>query len=122
MTQVIDDNYFVAPGQTLQDGPTNAQPLQVTITPSSIFDAAINCPITTVPATANVVGGTPPYSYSWTKLSGLVPVNINSPTNQSTTFSRTQSGFSSGTVQCEVTDADSAVVTDSISVSLECGT
>lgn len=122
MTQTVDDNYALLPGATLQDGPTNAQPLQVTITPSSIFDVDINCPITTAPATANAVGGTPPYTYLWTKVSGLVPVNIDAPTNQSTTFSRTAAGFSSGDVQCEVTDADSATVSAQIPVNLECGT
>ncbi len=96
--------------------------LSLVISPSFIADFQESCPITRGPATANVNGGTLPYSYLWEWASGGLGMTINTPTARTTTVTNSSGGASSGTLRCTVTDGDTNSVFDSIPVDLECGT
>jgi hypothetical protein len=74
----------------------------------------------TAAATVSVTGGTPPFSYAWTKVSGGA-ITITSPGAASTTFSA--SGLASGetrsaTFRCTVTDAHGLKDTVDVSVAI----
>jgi len=102
-------------------GAAPADPLALDISPTSLNKFGVSCPITTAAATGNATGGTPPYSFAWSHVSGDV-YTINSPTSDVTTFTRTADGGGSGTYKCVVTDDVSDTAEDSLVVSMECGT
>jgi hypothetical protein len=62
-------------------------------------------------------GGVPPYTYSWTHISGSTAV-VSNPTSNSTQFSRGQTVPSSlsGVYRCTVTDSNSATATKDVVV------
>ena len=73
------------------------------------------------PAVASVSGGSPPYTYLWSRVSGDTDITIQDPTNYYTYFTALlSSGDSVSTVfKCTVTDAASTVVdTNTITVTL----
>lgn len=66
--------------------------MQVTASPASLDAsssgaAASGGPITTAAASVTVLGGTAPYTYAVSKVSGSAPITITSPTGSSSTFS-----------------------------------
>ena len=74
--------------------------------------------ITSAPSTATPTGGTAPYSYAWSILSGAAA--INSPTSASTTFSGNAfpGAPSVSTAQVIVTDAHGDTASITITVTL----
>lgn len=80
-----------------------------------------SCEATSNSATTAVSGGTPPYTYLWTFVSGD-SFTITTPTASSTTFSKTNTTTNDpvfdGIYKCTVTDANSNTEEDTVEVSL----
>lgn len=69
---------------------------------------------TTGSTSVTATGGTPPYTYAWTRNDSVGTGTTTSPTSQSTTISSTVNAggnANSGTLYCTVTDANSKSVT-----------
>lgn len=66
---------------------------------------------TTAPFTATPTGGTGPYTYAWSQVSGDLSITIGSPTSATTQFSATitSSDYIVGTFVCQVTDSGALV-------------
>lgn len=103
--------------------------LVATASPSTLFGYALimqNLEATVVtdsPATATAVNGVPPYTYSWTRVSGNAATYAETPTARYTKFGSFFEGggplIRNSVWKCTVTDAASTVVdTNTISVSL----
>jgi hypothetical protein len=108
------------PGPTVSTGtgtflaiPTTgitAIPLTLTSSPSTLSASVVDAAVaTTSPVTVVAAGGTAPYTYAWTLVTGSA--TINSPTSSTTTFSKllTAGEIISGTAKCTVTDSLSVV-------------
>lgn len=103
--------------------------LVATASPSTLFGYALvmqgleTTVVTDNPATATAVNGSPPYTYSWVRVSGNTATYAENPTSRYTRFG---SYFEAGgplirnsVWKCTVTDAASTVVdTNTITVSL----
>lgn len=76
--------------------------------------------VTTPAAAATATGGTPGYSYAWTRISGDV-FTINSPASPSTTFTATVTGgsFKQGVYRCTATDGVAATAFADVTVYAE---
>lgn len=76
--------------------------------------------LTTPSVTATPSGGTGPYTYSWTRVSGSALISATSPASPTTAFSATLNPDDHETADfiCTVTDANGATATASVSVSL----
>lgn len=64
--------------------------------------------VSTNSSTVSVSGGTPPYTYAWSRQSGSTQINANSPSSASTIFSRVNQpiGASESAIFiCTVTDS-----------------
>lgn len=74
--------------------------------------------VTSAPANAVVVGGTGPFAYAWSLVSGTV--DILSPTTAATQFGGAVEPFSavSATAKVTVTDAAGAVATATVDITL----
>ena len=96
--------------------------LSLSISPSSINEFNVTCPITSSGATATPSNGVSPYEYLWTWESGGSGITINSPTAATTTFTNNGGGVASGVAKCTVTDDNDDQANATISVTLECGT
>lgn len=85
-----------------------------------IVSDLLNVTVTSNSVTATPVGGTGPYTYAWTWLSGDSAVAANSPTSASTTFSAIVPKWDSreATMRVTVTDSLSATATADIFVML----
>lgn len=102
-------------------GTSNAAPLSVSISPSSLYNSRTgNGSLTSSPATGTGSGGTGPYTYAWTYVSGN-SYTINSPSSATTTFttSLTAGQLKSGVYRCTVTDSLSATASATITVDME---
>ena len=102
-------------------GTSNAAPLSISISPSSLYNSRLGSgSLTSPPATGTGSGGTGPYTYAWTYVSGS-SFTINSPGLASTTFttSLTAGQLKSGVYRCTVTDSLSATASATITVDLE---
>lgn len=78
---------------------------------------------TSEPAIVTVTGGTPPYTYSWSRVSGSSSVTAVSPSSYSSYFQGIVSPGStlSAVFKCTVTDAASTVVdTANVTINLTC--
>lgn len=99
-----------------------APPITLNVTPSSVSgtgDAISPILITSSTATATPTGGTAPYTYAWTKVSGDTMTVTNS-TSASTAF-RTSVGpgdVKTATYRCTVTDKNGLTAQDSVSITL----
>jgi len=96
-------------------------PLAVNISPGNVYAGGYTAIITTQTVTANGVGGSAPYTYSWTKVSGAL-VNVLSATSAATAFNAT--GMISPTdrvavYRCTVTDSLAATSYSDINVECE---
>lgn len=83
--------------------------------------AASSGTVTSDSQAVTVTGGTAPYTYAWSYVSGSLAISITSPTGSSTTFSATVDDGSpeEAVFKCTVTDNLGFVVeTNSISVQL----
>lgn len=95
----------------------SVKPLTVVVTPSSVAGSGTFPPVVTNPATATPDGGTAPYTYAWTKVTGTAPSQADSPSAASTTFSSTQlPGLINETWKCTVTDAAGFTAEDEVDV------
>lgn len=67
---------------------TNAvqPPLSVEASPASVSGQGQNYPIQTGLTTASATGGVPPYSYAWSKVSGVATSIATAPNNALTAF------------------------------------
>lgn len=112
-------------GTLLAAGKGGAQPLNVTISPYDIADYfGAGSSFTTETFTAVATGGTAPYTYAWTRISGGPRWNAaaDSPATAASTFSGT--GFISGlpatgVYRMTVTDALLATDTADVTVTYE---
>lgn len=94
-------------------------PLSASISPPNLYKFGSGT-ITSDPATCVAQGGSAPYTYAWTYVSGQ-SYTINSPSSATTTFSTIISTgvLKSGVYRCTVTDARSASVQVDITVDFE---
>lgn len=89
--------------------------------PTSIDKTDTTASITTASTTVTATGGTTPYTYSWSRISGSTSISANSASSATTTF--TGSSLASGstyqaTFRCTVTDGASATKTVDVSISI----
>ena len=96
--------------------------LAVSISPGEIDEVLINCPITSSLIVATGSGGAEPYSYAWDWSFGGTGITINSPLFNNTSLTKAGAGIGTGTLRCTVTDDDLNTATNTISITLECGT
>lgn len=102
-------------------GTSNAAPLSISISPSSLYDSRTGGgSLTSSPATGTGSGGTGPYTYAWTYVSGN-SFTINSPSSATTTFTTSliAGQLKSGVYRCTVTDSLSATASATIDVDME---
>lgn len=96
--------------------------LSVSLSPTSLSKVGATSSLTTASVTATPSGGTAPYAYAWTKLSGDA-ITCNSPSAATTTF--TASGLAAGgadrtaTYRCTVTDSAAVSAVADIVVYIE---
>lgn len=97
---------------------TGGGPLAITLSPSGSISGTTStgmAPKTGI-CTANVTGGTPPYTFSWTYSSGSINIIAMSPASPATKFqdpsldSTGAPGTDTGAWHCTVTDSVSATV------------
>lgn len=93
--------------------------LNASASPSSVTASGSGTSVTTSSVTVTPTGGTSPYTYSWTRISGSTAIAVNSATAATTTF--TGSSLASGTTysavfRCTVTDNVAATKTVDVNV------
>lgn len=95
----------------------SAQPLGVSISPTSVLATSYETgtPVTSEDCVATVTGGTAPYTYQWSYVSGDNGIYAVSPTGASTLFSRYGSPINTYDAywKVTVTDSNSQVATSS---------
>lgn len=102
--------------------PTN--PLVVSLNRTSVSGSSTSSNITTNSVSATGSGGTSPYTYAWSRVSGDSSITASSSANRTTSFSRT--GCIAGTAysgvwRCQVTDAAGTIVySDNVSITITC--
>jgi hypothetical protein len=77
---------------------------------------------TTGTTTATPSGGTAPYTYAWTRVSGDITISINSPSAATTSFTASVADGvpKEAAFKCTITDANGTIVeTNEVSVYLE---
>lgn len=102
--------------------------LAVTLEPSPAFGFCFvtvpNQCAPSVQVTANVTGGTPPYTFLWTRISGSTAIVPNSTSIANPTFSAPNGGTNlswQGRWRCTVQDADGAIKAPEVDIQLERG-
>lgn len=103
---------------TAQAAATNAFSVTISDTNAFVLSAALGV-LTTNSVTVTASGGTAPYTYAWTRVSGDI-VTINAAAAATTTFSGDPGvgGSLSGIYKCTVTDAVAAVSVVSCGVTI----
>jgi hypothetical protein len=100
------------------------QAMLATASPTSLYEAGDTGTITSNSTTVTPNGGTSPYTYSWSKVSGDT-LTVTSPTAATTTFSTSGLGegnFVAATYRCTVTDSTTPTAltaTADVSITLE---
>lgn len=112
----------LSPAGVWKVGEIFTRPLSLAITPATVSgsgEIGRALLIFTDAATATPTGGSAPYTYAWTRLTGSGAAF--SPTAAATKFSATvpASTLYSGTFRCTVTDALGATAIASVSASFE---
>lgn len=99
-----------------KDAETFTPPLSVTTSGDEVASRLGAGVATSLPVTATPAGGLGPYTYAWTRLSGVG--SANSPTSASTTFSATLSNGDdvSGVFRVTVTDSLANTATADVTV------
>ena len=96
-------------------------PLAVNISPGNVYAGGYTATITTLTVTAYGVGGSAPYTYSWTKVSGNA-INVASALTAATAFNATTMVSPSDRIavyRCTVTDSLAATSYSDITVECE---
>jgi hypothetical protein len=93
--------------------------LNAAASPSSLSTSGTGTPLTTASTTVTPTGGTSPYTYAWTRISGSTLITANSASAATTTF--TGATLASGTTysavfRCTVTDNVAATKTVDVNV------
>jgi hypothetical protein len=89
---------------------SGASSFSASASPTGIAGHTAGTTITTRITTVTATGGTPPYTYAWTKLSwtNATPPTINSPAAAATTATQTNcSDVDNATIRCTVSDSAS---------------
>jgi hypothetical protein len=107
-----------APGAALNA--TSA--LNATVSLGSVYKLTTSAADNSASVTVTASGGTPAYTYAWTRLSGATTITANSSTSATTSFNCT--GLVAGEIneavfRCTVTDSVSATDTVDVSVKFE---
>jgi hypothetical protein len=101
-----------------------ADPLAVSLNRSSVSGSATTSTITTNSVSATGSGGTSPYTYAWSRVSGNSAITATNANSRSTSFTRSScvAGTSySATWRCQVTDSAGTIVYSSnVSVTITC--
>lgn len=95
--------------------------LTVNITPVAVWNSGPAGTVTTPSATAGVSGGTGPYTYAWSRVSGDT-FTVTSPTAATTTFSASVGVVNStkiATYKCTVTDSLGVTGSDTVDVEVD---
>ncbi|CAB4153242.1 Tip attachment protein J [uncultured Caudovirales phage] len=92
------------------------------VSPSSVSVSGTAATLVTSSATVTATGGTSPYTYAWTRLSGSTLITATTPSAATTTF--TGATLTSGTTvtavfRCTITDNVAATKTVDVNVSIE---
>jgi len=95
--------------------------LNAAASPSSLSTSGTATSLTTASTTVTPTGGTSPYTYAWTRLSGSTSIAANSASSATTTFTGTS--LASGTTytavfRCTVTDNVAATKTVDVNVEI----
>lgn len=104
--------------------PAPVNPLAVSLNRTTVSGSSTASSITTNSVTATGSGGTSPYTYSWTRVSGNNAITASSANGRTTSFTRT--GCVAGTAysatwRCQVTDdAGTIVYSSNVSVTITC--
>lgn len=99
-----------------------ASPLSLTVSPSEVTGAESSLSpvlVTSGTAYATPAGGTAPYTYAWTKVSGDT-LTVTSPSRAFTAFQATLSAndLSNAVYRCTVTDKNGLTAQDTVNVTL----
>lgn len=100
---------------------TSGGPVGILISPDPSYDSRIGSgSLTSSAVTGTAIGGTAPYTYAWTYVSGS-SYTINSPASAATTFTTNLSAtqLKSGVYRCTVTDAFLSTASADVTVELE---
>ncbi len=94
----------------------------VSLSPSYLYTSGAGTPLTSAVVTATPSGGTGPFTYAWTRLSGSASVTATAPTSPSTAFGSGALGVSSARTadwRCTVTDSLAATTSADITTDFE---
>lgn len=101
-------------------------PLNASAAPTSTYGNGGGFATVTVQtdtSTVSVSGGTPPYTYAWSRQSGSTQINATNPSAATTAFSRASLGVGlseSANFVCTVTDAAArTAITNSVTATVE---
>lgn len=98
-------------------------PLTVEISSTSVsgFGYGLSSPVTAVPSIINIVGGEPPYTIDWERVSGSTAIYATDDNGLTTYFSVTTNvGTVSGVWRAKVTDALATIAySPSVSITLQ---
>ena len=95
--------------------------LTASVSPGAVNTQTTNSTATSAPVTVTASGGTPPYTYAWTRVSGASTITADSATAATTTFSCTgldPSEVNEAVFRCTVTDSAGSPDTATVDVSV----
>jgi len=113
---------WVPSGNGVAGSALNTTPnLTASVSPGAVNTQTTNSTATSASVTVTASGGTPPYTYAWTRVSGASTITANSPTAATTTFSCTgldPSEVNEAVFRCTVTDSAGSPGTATVDVSV----
>lgn len=113
---------WVPPGNGVGGAAMSTTPdLTASVSPGSLDTETVNSSATSASVTVTASGGTPPYTYAWTRVSGASTITANSATAATTTFSCTgldPSEVNEAVFRCTVTDSAGSPNTATVDVSV----
>lgn len=101
--------------QAAQDVGANSLTFYITLDQTSLFQLDNPGSVVTDAVTVTPTGGTAPYTYAWTQVSGD-PINIVSPTSATTTFQQNLGPSEIATGVFRITVTDNAALERSLSL------
>lgn len=94
--------------------------VSATAAPASVSRTSITSPVVSPLTVASAVGGNDPLSFQWEYVSGTA-LTIDSPTSNSTTFSKVLTSGQTvvGVYRCKITDSTGAIIyTNNVTITL----